>query len=145
MYGLLEDVPSVYNTLSIQLSGLSIQQSGLAIKCSERRTVFYFTTQSMHFYTIQIEKEAICCRHYMDYSLRSAARYFFYMHRPTERIAHTTTFVISVVEYCLEREIAQWVHHKASTRRPIAPRADAVPRSYIKCDGERFSAVTPMQ
>ena len=42
MYGLLEDVPSVYNTLSIQLSGLSIQQSGLAIKCSERRNSFLF-------------------------------------------------------------------------------------------------------
>ena len=35
---------------------------------------------------------------------------FFYMHHPTERIAHTTAFVTPVVEYWLEREIAQWVH-----------------------------------
>ena len=32
------------------------------------------------------------------------------MHHPTDRIAHTTVFVTPVVEHCLEREIAQWVH-----------------------------------
>ena len=32
------------------------------------------------------------------------------MHRPTDRIAHTTAFVTPVVEHWLEREIAQWVH-----------------------------------
>ena len=36
---------------------------------------------------------------------------FFYMHHPTYRIAHTTTFVTPVVEHWLERDIAQWVHH----------------------------------
>ena len=35
---------------------------------------------------------------------------FFYMHHPTDRIAHTTAFVIPVVEHWLERKIAQWVH-----------------------------------
>ena len=30
------------------------------------------------------------------------------MHHPTDRIAHTTAFVTSVVEHWLEREIAQW-------------------------------------
>ena len=34
----------------------------------------------------------------------------FYMHDPTDRIAHTTAFVTPVVEHWLEREIAQWVH-----------------------------------
>ena len=34
----------------------------------------------------------------------------FYMHHPTDRIAHTTAFVTPVVEHWLEREIAQWVH-----------------------------------
>ena len=29
------------------------------------------------------------------------------------------------------REIAQWVHHEGSIRRPIAPIADALSRSYI--------------
>ena len=36
---------------------------------------------------------------------------FFYMHHPTDRIAHTTAFVPPVVEHWLEQEIAQWVHH----------------------------------
>ena len=35
---------------------------------------------------------------------------FFYMHHPTDRIAHTTAFVTPIVEHWLEREIAQWVH-----------------------------------
>ena len=30
---------------------------------------------------------------------------------PPDRIAHTTAFGTPVVEYWLEREIAQWVHH----------------------------------
>ena len=38
----------------------------------------------------------------------------FFMHHPSDRIAHTTTFVIPVMEY-------QWVHHEGSIRRPIAP------------------------
>ena len=48
------------------------------------------------------------------------------MHHPTDRIAHTTAFVTSVVEHWLEREIAQWVHHEGSIRRPIAPWANAL-------------------
>ena len=31
-----------------------------------------------------------------------------------DRITHSTAFVTSVVEHWLEREIAQWVHHKGS-------------------------------
>ena len=48
------------------------------------------------------------------------------MHHPTDRIAHTTAFVIPVVEHWLEREIGQWVHHEGSIRRPITPRANAL-------------------
>ena len=51
---------------------------------------------------------------------------FFYKHHPTDRIAHTTAFVTPVVEHWLEREIAQWVHHEGSIRRPIAPWANAL-------------------
>ena len=42
----------------------------------------------------------------------SAPRFiqFFYQHHPTDRMTHTTAFVIPVVEHWLEREIAQWVH-----------------------------------
>ena len=42
------------------------------------------------------------------------------MHHPIERIPHTMAFVTPVVEHWLEREIAQWVHHDGSIRRPIA-------------------------
>ena len=31
---------------------------------------------------------------------------------PTDKIAHTTAFVTPVVDHCLEREIAQLVHHE---------------------------------
>ena len=40
---------------------------------------------------------------------------------PPDRIVHTTAFVTPVVEHWLEQEIAQWVHHEESIRRPIAP------------------------
>ena len=51
---------------------------------------------------------------------------FFYMHHPTDRIAHTTAFVTPVVEHWLERELAQWGHYGVSMRRPIAPWANAL-------------------
>ena len=44
------------------------------------------------------------------------------MHHPTDRITHTTVFVIPVVEHWLERKIAQWVHLEGSIQRPIASR-----------------------
>ena len=43
-----------------------------------------------------------------------------------DRIAHTTAFVTPDVEHWLEREIAQWVHHEGSIRRPIARWANAL-------------------
>ena len=58
-----------------------------------------------------------CCRH-MGYSFWLRAR-VLYMYHPTDRITFTTVFVTPVVEHWLEREIAQWVHHEGSTRRPI--------------------------
>ena len=48
------------------------------------------------------------------------------MHHPTDRITHTTAFVTPIVEHWLKREIDQWVHHKGSIRRPIAPSANAL-------------------
>ena len=47
---------------------------------------------------------------------------FFYMHHPTDRIAHTTAFVTPVVEHWLEQEIAHsdqsddTSHHRATSR-----------------------------
>ena len=55
-------------------------------------------------------REETRCRHYIGYYFRLAATYF-YMHHPTDRIAHTTTFITPVVGHWLERVIAQWVHH----------------------------------
>ena len=43
------------------------------------------------------------------------------MHHTAERIAHTTAFVIPVVEHWLEREIAQVIRHEGSIQRYIAP------------------------
>ena len=48
------------------------------------------------------------------------------MHHHTDRITHTIAYVTPVVEHWLEREIAQWVHHERSIRRPIAPSANAL-------------------
>ena len=61
------------------------------------------------------------------------------MHHPTNRIAHTTAFVTPVVEHWLEREIAQWVRHEGSIRRPIAPWANVLTTcrfkvTYKTCD-----------
>ena len=50
----------------------------------------------------------------------------FYMHNPTDRITHTTAFVIPVVQHWQEWEIAQWVHHEGLIRRPIAPMANTL-------------------
>ena len=57
---------------------------------------------------------------------------FFYMHHPTDRIAHTTVFVTPVVEHWLEREIAQWVHSmKDRSDDPSHHERTLLPRSYI--------------
>ena len=50
----------------------------------------------------------------------------FYMHHPTDRIAHTTNFITPVVGLWLEREIVQWVHHEVSIWLPIVPWANAL-------------------
>ena len=73
--------------------------------------MFYLTTHSTHFI------------------LRQG---FFYMHHPTDRIAHTTAFVTSVVEHWLEQEIAQWVHPmKDRSEDPSHHERTFLPRSYI--------------
>ena len=48
------------------------------------------------------------------------------MHNLTDRITHTTAFATPVVEYWLERETAQWVHHEGTIRRPITPWVNAL-------------------
>ena len=54
------------------------------------------------------------------------------MHLITDRIAHTTAFVTSVVEHWLEREITQWVHPmKDRSDDPSHHERTLLPRSYI--------------
>ena len=58
------------------------------------------------------------------------------MHHPTDRIAHTTAFVTPVMEHCLEREIAQWVHHmKDRSDDPSHHERTLLPRSNISLLG----------
>ena len=40
------------------------------------------------------------------------------MHHLTCRIAHTVAVVTPVVEHCLERKIAKWIHQVGLIRRP---------------------------
>ena len=93
------------------------------------KEMFYLTMHSTHFICsyvasdiwlrtiLIVRKETRCC--HIGYSYRLTAR-VFYMHHPTDRITHTTAFVIPVVEHWLEREIAQWVH-------PMKDRSDNPP------------------
>ena len=56
----------------------------------------------------------------------------FYMHNPTDRIAHTMAFVTPIVEHWLEWEIAQWVHPmKDRSDDPSHHEQTLLPRSYI--------------
>ena len=77
--------------------------------------MFYLTTHSTHFIygymasdiwlrTILIVRKETHCRH-IGYSYRLTAKGFFYMHHPTDRIAHTMAFDTPVVEHWLERDI----------------------------------------
>ena len=38
------------------------------------------------------------------------------MHHPTDSIAHIMAFVIPIVEYLMERDIAEWIRHEGSIR-----------------------------
>ena len=54
------------------------------------------------------------------------------MHNPTDRITHTMTVVIPVMEHWLEREIAQWVHpEKDRSDDPSHHERTLLPRRYI--------------
>ena len=68
---------------------------------------------------------------------------FFYMYNPTDRIAHTTTFVTPVLEHWLEREIAQWVHTmKDRSDDPSHHERTLLPRSYISLPNISVSRCT---
>ena len=58
------------------------------------------------------------------------------MHHPTDRIAHTTAFVTPVMDYWLEREIAQWVH-------PMKDRSDD-PSHHLLYAGADYRVSNPV-
>ena len=105
----------------------------------KKKEMFYLTTHSTLFIysymasdiwlrTIQIVREETHC-HHMSYSLRLGV---FYIHHPTDRIAHTTAFVTPVVDHWLEREISQWVYPmKDRSHDPSHHERTLLPRSYI--------------
>ena len=53
----------------------------------------------------------------------------FYMHHPTDRITHITASVTPVVEYWIEQEIAQWVHHDRIAGGSLLSRSEM----YLHC------------
>ena len=93
--------------------------------CTEgTKEMFYLTTHSTHFIygymasdiwlrTILIVRKKPAAATWS--TLSDLQQGFFYMHHPTDRIAHTTVFVTPVVEHWLEREIAPWVHPMKDT------------------------------
>ena len=99
-----------------------------------RKEMFYLMMHSTHFIygymasdiwlrTILIVRKETRC---------SFQQWFFYMHHPKDRIAHTTAFVTPVMEHWLEREIAQWVHSmKDRSNDPSHHERTLLPRSYI--------------
>ena len=65
------------------------------------------------------------------------------MQHPTDRIAHTMAFVITVVEHRLEQEIADWVHsvthltmHKHSTTE-----LHLAHKSQMLCNGNQYTGL----
>ena len=87
--------------------------------------MFYLITHSTHFIYGYMVSDIIMVKDHSDSERANplplhgllfpiSSKVSFYMHHPTDRIAHTTGFVTPVVEHCLEREIAQWVHHEGS-------------------------------
>ena len=110
-----------------------------------RKEMFYLTTHSTHFIygymasdiwlrTILIGRKKPASATYT--TLSDQQQGFFYMHHPSDRIAHTTAFVTPVVEHWLEREIAQWVHPmKDRSDDPSRHERTLLPRSYILLQG----------
>ena len=86
----------------------------------ERKEMFYLTTQSTQFNLRLYGFGRVVKDHSARRKLAAVNTWaifvpilqkgIFYMHHPTGRTAHATAFDTPVVEHCLEREIAQWVH-----------------------------------
>ena len=80
----------------------------------------------------------------MGYSFRWAAR-FFYIHHPTDRIAHTTAFDTPIVEHWLERDkgwgTCYCLWHGVYKRSPVTNQKD---RSLCDGSSDRSFMVDPL-
>ena len=93
-----------------------------------RKEMFYLMTHSTHFiYGYMVRHmvkdhsdsgiENLLPPHRLLFPINSKSSFICTI---PHRIAHTTAFVTQVVEHWQEQEIAQWVHHEGSIRRPSA-------------------------
>ena len=86
-------------------------------------------THSTHFiygYMVSDMLIQTCCSHYMGYSFRLAARVLLYAHSHKQDCRYH-----NLCYTCLEREIAQWVHHEELIWHPITPWLNTLPQSYF--------------
>ena len=75
-------------------------------------------------------RETRCC-HYMCYSFRLAARVL--LHAPS----HSQDSTYHSLCYTSRGEIAEWVNHEGSFRRPMAPLLNDLPRNYISLQSRK--------
>ena len=107
----------VYNTIEFRVvSDIDV----------ERKEMFYLTMHSSHFiYSYMASDHSDSERgnplppHGLLFPTSSKGSFICIIQ--TDRITHTTAFVTPVMEYWLERKIAQWFHHEESIRQPITP------------------------
>ena len=115
------------------------------------REMFYLTTHSTHFIygymasdislrTILIVRKETRCRH-IGYSYRLTARVLLYA--PSHRQDNTYHGLCYASRRALDgtRNSSMGPPHEGSTRRPIAPWANALPLSYVPLD---FRLVTKL-
>ena len=99
-------------SVNIQSSGIALQQlAGRAHFYTGRKEMFYLMTCSTHFICgciALVKNHSVKLKDKTQHGLIFGQQQgIFYMHHPTDRIAHTTAFVTPVVEHWLEQEIIQ--------------------------------------
>ena len=112
-----------------------------------RKEMFYLTTHSTHFIygymasdiwlrTTQIVREETRCRH-MGYSFLLAARVLLYAPSHRQDSTYHGLWYTSRGSLAGTRNSSMGPPHKGSIRRPIAPRANALPLSYVPLPTDR--------
>ena len=130
----------------VKLRGILEQSGAPEVQCAwpsgeREREMFYLTTHSTHFIygymasdiwlrTILIVRKETRCRH-IGYSYRLTARVLLYA--PSHRQDNTYHGLCYTSRGALAgtRNSSMGPPHEGSIRRPIAPRANALPLSYV--------------